>query len=313
VVTAALGVVAVMRLVAWDRYDLFAILNALTLFVYLPAWIIAVVALVGRRWLLAGAALLVVAAQVAFLAPELTAAEPLPAWAAHAPTLTLLDANVYDVNHSLAGYARQIASVRPDLVTLEEATPELVTGLDHSGSMARLPYRFEIKRSDPGAVFIASRYPLTAPHVITAYGRPVITEVTIGLPSGPQALWVVHTIAPLPSSFALWKGLLTTIRYEVQARGPAGLLVVGDFNATWGNQGFRQILATGLTDGAAARGKPFEMTWSQTKPVIPPVVRIDHVLTGPGVTVTGIRTDVGAGSDHRDVIATVAVRPKSST
>ena len=61
-----------------------------------------------------------------------------------------------------------------------------------------------------------------------------------------------------------------------------------------------------MTDGAAARARPFEMTWSQTKPIIPPVVRIDHVLTGSGVAVTTIATGNGPGSDHRDLQATVA-------
>ena len=117
---------------------------------------------------------------------------------------------------------------------------------------------------------------------------------------------MTHTIAPLPSSFSQWKGQLATIRHLVRAAGASGLLLVGDFNATWGNKGFRLILDAGLTDGAAARGEPLEMTWSQTKPLLPPVVRIDHVLTGSGVAVTAIRTDVGEGSDHRDVIATVA-------
>ncbi len=82
--------------------------------------------------------------------------------------------------------------------------------------------------------------------------------------------------------------------------------MVGDFNSTWGNKWFRQILDAGLTDGAAARARPFEMTWSQTKPIIPPVVRIDHVLTGSGVAVTTIATGNGPGSDHRDLQATVA-------
>ena len=63
-----------------------------------------------------------------------------------------------------------------------------------------------------------------------------------------------------------------------------------------------------MTDAAAARSQAFAMTWSQIKPVIPPVVRIDHVLTGSGVAVTRIRTDVGPGSDHRDLMATVAIR-----
>ncbi len=102
---------------------------------------------------------------------------------------------------------------------------------------------------------------------------------------------------------------MADIDQQVRRRGPAGLLLVGDFNSTWGNKGFRQILAAGMTDGAAARARPFQMTWSQTKPIIPPVVRIDHVLTGSGVTVTAIGTDNGPGSDHRDIQATVAFRP----
>ena len=57
----------------------------------------------------------------------------------------------------------------------------------------------------------------------------------------------------------------------------------------------------------AHKGKAFDMTWSQTKPLLPPIVRIDHVLTGSGVTVVQIRTDDGPGSDHRALIATVAI------
>ena len=85
IVVAGLAVVAGMRIFAWDRYDLFAILNTVTVFLYLPAWIVAVVALVGRRYVLAGAALLIVVAQIVFMLPELTAAEPLPGWAPTAP------------------------------------------------------------------------------------------------------------------------------------------------------------------------------------------------------------------------------------
>jgi endonuclease/exonuclease/phosphatase family metal-dependent hydrolase len=94
----------------------------------------------------------------------------------------------------------------------------------------------------------------------------------------------------------------------VRQRGIDRLMVVGDFNSTWGNQGFRTILDNGLTDGAAARGHPFAMTWSQIEPIVPPLVRIDHVLTGTGVAVTAISTVDGPGSDHRAEWATVAIR-----
>jgi endonuclease/exonuclease/phosphatase (EEP) superfamily protein YafD len=282
-------------------------LNDLTAFVYLPAWMVAIVAALGRRPVLGAAALLVVVAQVVFMLPELTAAEPVPTWAAGAQTVQLLDANVYSGNPSMVGYAAQIQQFRPDLVTMQEASPTDVLQLQAANALVNLPYQFEVKRWDPTAFFIASHYLIRGVHVVYLYGRPLIVQLTVELPSGPLPLWVVHTVAPLPSSYRQWKGQMTVIDQLLRTRGPADLLLVGDFNATWGSNGFRRILNAGMSDGAATRGEPFAMTWSQTMPVVPPLVRIDHVLTGPGVAVTKIANGAGEGSDHRDLIATVAV------
>jgi endonuclease/exonuclease/phosphatase (EEP) superfamily protein YafD len=307
VIVAGLLVAVAMRIFAWDRFELFTIVNDLTLFVYLPAWIVAVVALVGRRFVLAGAALVVVVAQVVLVLPEWTAAQPVPGWAADAPTSRLFDANVYYENSSMSGYASEIKQYHPQLVTMEEAVPPLVRELRSDGGLAGLPNTVQIKRFDPFAFLIASKYPLTDSHLVTLHGLPLVVQTTIQLPSGPQALWVVHTIAPVNGAFSYWKAQLAGIDRLVRARGPAGLLLVGDFNATWGSKGFRTILDAGMADGAAARGHPLEMTWSQIEPPLPPFVRIDHVLTGPGLAVTQISTGSGPGSDHRDVRATVAV------
>jgi hypothetical protein len=86
VVVAVLAVVATMRIVAWDTLEPFAVLNTLSLFVYLPAWIVLVVAALGRRLILAAAALLIVVAQVVFVYPEFAAATPLPSATARAPS-----------------------------------------------------------------------------------------------------------------------------------------------------------------------------------------------------------------------------------
>ena len=45
VIVTILGLIAVMRIVAWDHFELFAVLNCVTAFVYLPAWLVAPVAL----------------------------------------------------------------------------------------------------------------------------------------------------------------------------------------------------------------------------------------------------------------------------
>lgn len=308
IITGGLAIVAAMRLFAWDVFEPFAVLNSVTAFVYLPAWIVVVVALIGKRYALATAALVIVVLQAAFLLPELTAAEPLPSWTKGAPTIHLLDANVYAGNKSMAGYANQIKATRPDLVTFEEANPNDVAQLTRAGALTGLPYTIEIKRYDPTAFFVASKYPLTGANVVYGNGYPLIVQATIQLSSGPQPLWVVHAVAPTRKSFSEWKTQITTIHQLLQGRGPKNLLLVGDFNSTWGNKGFRNLLAAGMTDGAAARGKPFDMTWSQIKHPLPPIVRIDHVLTGPGLEVTQIAAGPGPGSDHKELTATVAIR-----
>ena len=246
-----------------------------------------------------------------------------------------MDANVYNQNPSMAGYASQIKATDPTLLTMEEAVPGDESQLQRSGALDGLPYRFDVGSDDPSSFLIASRYPLVGTHVVYFQGhfhgppggfhgpipgdshgtppagfpgQPLIVETTIQLPSGNQALWVLHTTAPYPTFFFdAWRGQLALINQEIRKRGTAGLLVVGDFNATWGNKGFRTILDDGLTDAAAARGHPFDMTWSQIEHPLPPFVRIDHVLTGSRVAVTSIGTGPGPGSDHRDLHATIAI------
>ena len=308
-IVGALAIVAAMRLFAWDTYQPFAVLNDVTAFVYLPAWIILIVALIGRRFYLALAALVIVALQVVFMLPELTAAEPIPSWATKAPTIRVLDANVYYANPSMAGYIQQIKAQRPDLITMEEATTFSVDQLKSSGVLASYPYALQVKRNDPKAFFVASKYPISGANVVYGDGgTPFIVQSTLHLPTGSVTLWVVHTVAPESNTFSDLESNLSQLASLVRKRGTDHLLVIGDFNATWGAKNFRSILDTGLTDGAAARAKEFDMTWSQIIPVLPPVVRIDHFLTGQGVAVTQIATGPGPGSDHRDLSASVAVR-----
>jgi endonuclease/exonuclease/phosphatase (EEP) superfamily protein YafD len=307
-VSGGLAAMAVARIAAWDALDVLVLLNTVTLYLYLPAWIVAVVALLRRRVWLAGLSLLVVAAQVAFVLPELLAATAIPTWAVHAPTFRIFDANVYDNNPSMAGYARQILTDRPDVVALEEAGGNDEAQLVSAHALAGLPYRSVVNRADPWAFVVASRYPLQRIRVVTLYGRPLMVQLVLDLPTGPVPLWVVHTVAPVPGSWQQWSGQLARIAQLLGSPPPQHLVVVGDFNATWNTRGFRRLLDSGLTDAAAARGQWLQMTWSQTLPVLPPFIRIDHILTGSDVAVVRITTGVGVGSDHRDLWATVAVR-----
>jgi endonuclease/exonuclease/phosphatase (EEP) superfamily protein YafD len=310
-VVAVLGLVALLRLVAWDSVEPLIVLDALTLIVYLPAWVVAAGALITRRWWLAAAAAVVVAAQLGFVAPELLAAAPVPAWARHAPVVRVFDANIDKSLHFEAGYVRAIEQDHPDLVTLEEFTPPAMQSMVASGVLASFPYRCVASAYGATGFLIASRLRLTGCRVRTVLWdglpTPYMVEATLWSPAGPVALRLVHTLAPFPAYWREWAAALAALDRSVRASGDSRMLMVGDFNATWGNSGFVALLHDGLTDGAAARGKATYMTWPNGA-VVPPFVRIDHVLTGTRLAVTEIAAKPGFGSDHRYLVAVVAIR-----
>jgi endonuclease/exonuclease/phosphatase (EEP) superfamily protein YafD len=300
-----------MRIFAWDSLEPFAVLNSITIYVYLPAWLTTLFALQRRMFLLAGLSLVIVVAQIAFELPELQDAKAIPKWANSAESLRLLDANVYFENSSMRGYIADIRRLHPQLLTMEEAVPNDVSQLTASGALSAMQYRIEIKLDDPTAFFVASSYPLVGSNVVYFKLHPLMVQTTVELPSGRFSLWVIHTTAPLPSTFSLWREQLAYIDSLLKKRGSKRLVMVGDFNATWGNKGFRALLKNGVDDAAAERGVPFDMTWSQTVSPIPPFMRIDHVLTGGGTTVSQIGVENGRGSDHRALAARLAIRVKT--
>ena len=310
-VVAVLGLIAFLRLVAWDSLQPLIVLDALTLIIYLPAWVVAAGALIARRWWLGTAALAIVAAQLAFAAPELSAAAPVPAWARQAPAVRVFDANIDQTFRFQTGYVRAIEQDRPDLITLEEFTPSALQSMAASGVLADFPYRCSAPAWGAPGLFIASRLRLTGCQVRTVRwdgtSTPYMVEATLWSPGGPVALRLVHTLAPFPAYWREWAAALAAVGQSIRASGTSSMLMVGDFNATWDNREFAALLNDGLTDGAAARGKTLSMTWPNGA-LVPPFVRIDHVLTGAHLAVTAIATGPGFGSDHRYLTATVAIR-----
>jgi endonuclease/exonuclease/phosphatase (EEP) superfamily protein YafD len=310
-IVAVLGLLALLRLVAWDAILPLILLDALTPVVYLPAWVVAAGALIARRWWLFAAAVVIVAAHVALVVPELSAAAPVPAWAQHAPVVRVLDVNVDMTPHFDAGYLRAIESDRPDLITLEEFTPTTMQSVTASGVLASFPYRCAAPDYGATGFLIASRLRLTGCRVrsVFAYRQwiPYMVEATLRSPGGPVALRLVHPIAPFPAYWREWSAALAAVDRSVRASGASNMLMIGDFNATWGNKGFVTLLHDGLTDGAAARGKATDMTWPSGA-LVPPFARIDHVLTGPRMAVTEIDARPGFGTDHRYLVAKVAIR-----
>ncbi len=248
-IIAVLALVALLRLVAWDSVEPLIVLDALAPIVYLPAWVVAVGALIVRRWWLAAAAVVIVVAQLAFVAPELLATAPVPAWARHAPVVRVFDANIDKSLHFEAGYVRAIEQDRPDLITLEEFTPPALHGMVASGVLASFPYRCVAPAYGATGFLIASRLRLTGCRIRTVWWdgmwTPYLVEATLWSPGGPVALRLVHTLAPFPAYWREWSAALAAVGRSVRASGDSHMLMVGDFNATWGNSGFVALLHDG--------------------------------------------------------------------
>jgi len=307
-VIAPLLAVTAARLVAWDSRSVLVGLNAATPLVFLPAWPVAVVAGALRLWALVGVACVVVVAHASFVLPEVLAASPLPAAAKSAPGLRLFDANVFEGNGDAGGYAEEIRRSRPDLVILQEPSPAFVAAIEASEVLRDLPYRVSVSRSDPFAVLVASRWPITGDEVVSDRGRPILVRASVTVGGEAIRLFAFHAVAPVGGTREEWEAELAALGKAVSAeRRP--VLVVGDFNATWGNRAFRHLLNLGLVDAAAARGDPFQMTWPRNRRFVPPFLRIDHVLTTEPLVVTRIGAGTGHGSDHRPIVADVVRTP----
>ena len=241
-----------------------------------------------------------------WLAPALVPVRTAAGTSGTAVSLRVFDANVEYSNLGLAGIAQEIRRAHPDVVTLEELTRAGVASLASTRVLTRYSWHFVVPDSGSNGIGVWSDIPLIGPRLWFAAGHPEIAGSLTMSNGAKLQLLVVHTTAPRNGSTTRWRQELSGIAAAArQASTP--MVVVGDFNATSNMNEFKRILHAGLSDTAVKQGKGWEMTWSRQIHVLPPLVRIDHVLYSDGVTSTSYRTGDGSGSDHRPIIADLAV------
>jgi len=242
----------------------------------------------------------------------LASAAVLPAWLSPAstagvdgPPLRVLALNLLRGNDDVAGALAAVVEYEPDLVFCSEVTPEWLQAL--APLRARLP--FVIERADPGyfGVAVFSRLPLRDGAVLPlGFAWAPAVRVVVDTPGGPLGVLGVHTPRPGQAQRSRERDLALAAIPAVLTPLPERRLVLGDFNATPWNHGFRALLATtGLHDAGGSNWQP---TWPSSLPSWLRVP-IDHVLVSDGVAV--VTTEVGPvfGSDHLPVFAELRLPP----
>ena len=288
-----------------DSNIIFIWFNAYTFWVYLPVYGLAALAGVFRRWYLAIALGGVCAFHLAWVLPDYRPAAEIPAAAEEAPRFTLMTTNVFFGNDDYSGIAAEIGEVDPDVLFLQEFGPRLKLALEDAGVEQRYPYRQTAYENQFFGNALYSKFPLTEVGVLDAGERPLI-RATIQVGGVPVRLYNVHPPSPgFRENIAdAWNEGWEAIT-EIVGEEEGALVLAGDFNLNQHHRWYRELKDMGLLSAHEQRGRGNATTWPTGKKLRP--IRIDHVFHSREVVTLSIREGVGAGSDHRPVIAELAV------
>ena len=285
-------------------YPLVAVV-AFTPYVAGLAVLVLAAAVYARRRLEAGAALVVV---IAFAVAVLPRAFP------DQPTGPIADGVRYDVLTSNVRLgdadAQAIVDLAEagdvDLLSIQELTHEAAGRLRDAGIDALLPHQ-ELNPAESGSsgAGLYSRFPLERLEDVPGGVSRQVHAVADVPGAGPVELVAVHPFPPTGNSAPRW---LEGLEGLPRATPDRLRVLPGDFNATFDHAPFRDLVASGYVDAAAARGKGLAMTWPSGRK-FPPQVAIDHVLADERVHVAGAEIHTIPDTDHRAVLAHLELPP----
>lgn len=258
-------------------------------------------------WRLTAAGLAVVAlVGVGLLAPRAVADDAPPPQPGET-VLTVLTLNVDDGSTDADTVAAVLERERPALVTLPEAGPSDVDDLQEA--LDGLGYRVQAapddRTDDFDTVSVALAPSLADAEVSTGQrGDFPAIEVTGGA-LGSLRFVAYHANAPVPNRMDLWLADLPVLQRWCGAQQPT--VIAGDLNATLDHSLLRSSIA-GCADAAEQLGKGLVGTFPVSRPRWIGV-QIDHVLVTGGVRPLRVEILDVPGSNHRAVLAEVAVPP----
>lgn len=221
--------------------------------------------------------------------------------------LTVMTANVLYTNGRIGEVADAIERADPDVIAINEITPEIERALRSHPVAARYPHRRDEPADLAAGLSIWSKHPLGTADDIAELRRGI--DTTADTPVGRIRIIAVHPPPPV-FDLATWSDQLDALP-TITSRSDLPTIVLGDFNASWFHPPFRQMVsAAGLRDAAAADGRGLSMTWP-TDRWLPAFVTLDHVLVDDRWAVIDTTTIHLPGSDHAGVLAELGAASSS--
>ncbi|MFC5744437.1 endonuclease/exonuclease/phosphatase family protein [Actinomadura rugatobispora] len=213
--------------------------------------------------------------------------------------LAVLGVNLAVGQADVAALVKLVGTLRPDVLTVQELTPQAAERLNRAGLRGLLPYAVDRSSVDPQGSGIYARHPLTELPVIELGGFRQ-ARATLAHAGGRRVEVVsVHPCSPSDvHDTPCWAEGLRAL-----PRAGGGLTVLaGDFNSTLDHRPLRDLLDSGYRDAADVRGKALIPTWPQRWWDVPEVT-LDHVLADRRMAVRDFSVHSLPGTDHRSVFA----------
>ncbi|MDY7102956.1 MAG: endonuclease/exonuclease/phosphatase family protein [Actinomycetota bacterium] len=304
IAAGALAVAATVRAFGPGGSPHFVAIQTAAPYVLAPAFIVAAVGALRGLRVVTAVALVVMALHVVWTSDDLAVGRPADVEGALGE-LRIVTSNVLFANDEIEELGRELAATDADVIALQELTPAHWEALEGSGVFDGYSERIVDPRRRARGSAILSRLPLRDGEVIDVGGWPMTSGVlTVG--NERVRLVNVHTAAPTAArNIDRWRAQLDQLA-DVDRFDEDHVIYAGDFNATFQHEPLRGLLDAGMEDAFAAAGRGMGATWPSGERY-PPLFRIDHVFTSDAIRVTGVGTGAGTGSDHRPVVADLAI------
>jgi endonuclease/exonuclease/phosphatase family metal-dependent hydrolase len=258
-------------------------------------------ALALRRWAPAAVAAVATICLAAVVLPRQFGDDTVSA-AGHR-TLNVLAANVHRGQADPAGLVNLVDELHPDVLTIEEYTPRFGRELTAAGLDSRLRHRVVDAAPSASGTAIYSRYQLR--RLPTAAYRFKMARAEATLPGGRRLRIVaVHPFPPIKRSVTgEWENVLATL-----PSGDHGTpwILAGDFNATFDQAPFRELVGRGYRDAGETAGKGLDGTFPADS-LLPPPITIDHILADERFGIVEYEVEPLPESDHHAIFAELAL------
>lgn len=276
------------------------------------AWVILILAVIDRAWILAAAAGCLVVFHLFLIIPRFLSAR-MPHWAADAPRIRLVVSNVFTENPTPELLAASLLAADGDVMIITEWNPNFAAAFEAAGGNESHPHRL-VDDDDHSeyAVCIVSKVPLDEKSAIIEVEQLKLTHAI--LPCGARNVQVIGIIPNAvvdPGGFPIWKSQIASLIAHVPSLDKP-IVLAGDFNTTRFRPEFRALLKVGLIDAHDALGRGLTSSFRlSTKGILASpgtVVRLDHALLSKEVCAIDAHDLESCGSDHLPFVMTIAVR-----